>query len=230
VFWSTLLIYQINTKLKINIADVSSLKKLGSLTRKRMVIYMFIVIIIFGHIPFLNIKSILFLAHLGLISTLYNVPVKSSKISLFPLRSIPVLKVFLIAYVWACISSLLPAIDAGDIGKARTWLVFVAHFLFILAITLPFDIRDFRSDRKNYLMTVPNLFGLRMTKYISITSLIAFTIAIVLLTQTLLIVVLSFIVAYLIINCHPYKKEYYFTLYIDATIILYLIIVKLSVV
>lgn len=195
-----------------------------------MAIYMIIVIIIFGHIPFLDIYSILFIAHLGLISTLYNVPEKSRDKSLFPLRSIPVLKLFLIAYVWACVSSLLPAIGAGDIVKARSWLVFITHFLFILAITLPFDIRDFREDRKNYLMTVPNLLGLRVTKFISIISLIAFTIMIVLLTKTLWIVFLSFIVGYLIIKSNPYKKDYYFTLYIDATIILYFIIVKLSVV
>lgn len=195
-----------------------------------MATYTIIVIIIFGHIPFLDIYSLLFFAHLGIISTLYNVPEKSHKRSLFPLRSIPVLKVFLIAYVWAGISSILPAIGAGDLGNARTWLVFMAHFLFILAITLPFDIRDFRADRKNYLMTVPNLFGLRVTKSISFISLIAFTIMIVLLTKTLWILVLSFTTGYLIINSNPYKKDYYFTLYIDATIILYFIIVKLTII
>jgi 4-hydroxybenzoate polyprenyltransferase len=195
-----------------------------------MAIFTIIVTIILGHIPFLSINTILFIAHLALISTLYNVPEKSHNRSIFPLRSIPVLKVFLIAYVWACISSLLPAIGADDINNARTWVIFVAHFLFILAITLPFDIRDFRTDRKNYLMTVPSLFGLRVTKFISIMSLLAFTIVIVLLSKMLWIVFLCIIAAYLIINSNPYKKDYYFTLYIDATIILYFIIVKLSVV
>jgi 4-hydroxybenzoate polyprenyltransferase len=230
IFWSTLLIYQLNTKLKINIADFSSLKKLGSLRRKRMTIYMIIVIIIFGHIPFLDIYSILFIAHLGLISTLYNVPEKSYYTSVIPLRSIPILKVFLIAYVWASISSILPALGNGHMGNGPIWMIFTAHFLFILSITLPFDIRDFRTDRKYYLITVPHLVGIKKTKFLSIIFLLAFTVIIVSLTKTLLIVILSFITAYLIINSNPYKKDYYFTLFIDATIILYFIIVKISVV
>ena len=134
-------------------------------------------IIIIIHIPFIKIKASLFLLHLAVLSIFYNVPKEAEGINRFPLRSIPIIKIFLIAYVWASISSFLPSILSGSLVlNTHNTLIFLAHFLFIMAITLPFDIRDFNRDNKESLITIPQLIGVKTTKVLAISSLIGFAI------------------------------------------------------
>ena len=53
-------------------------------------------------------------------------------------------------------------------------LLFFSRFLFIYALTLPFDIRDIKTDAENNLKTLPVKFGLTTTKIIATISLLAF--------------------------------------------------------
>lgn len=181
------------------------------------------------HVPLLNAGSILFLIHLGLISTLYNVPEKSKSFVHFPLRSIPVLKVFLIAYVWSSMSSFLPAIIAHEhVFTSRNILIFIAHLLFIISITLPFDIRDFDDDNKADLITFPQIIGLWPTKLLSILCLTVFTLIIYHIVGGWYIPIFSLIVTALILKSSSEKKSYYFSFYLDGTIVLYFIAIILS--
>ena len=229
IFWSTLLIYQINTKLKFNFLDLSSYKSLKHPFTKKIKIILAIGIILLFHLPFFNLATNLFLLHLGIISTLYNVPEKSKSFIHFPLRGVPVLKVFLIAYVWASMSSFLPAIIAHEqILTARTIYIFIAHFLFIISISLPFDIRDYAADNKNTLITFPQLIGIKLTKLLSLSCLIIFTLIIEDFTKGSYIYILSSLTGLLIINSSTQKKDFYYTFYLDGTIILYFLTIILS--
>jgi hypothetical protein len=179
IFWSTLLIYNINTSVKFNFLNAKSYTLLLPPFDKKAKNILFLSGIILAHTPFLNIEVIIFLLHLGLISTLYNVPEKTKSRIHFPFRSIPILKIFLIAYVWASMSSFLPVLIADEqIITSQKLLVFLAHSMFIIAITLPFDIRDFRIDHKNNLITFPHLIGIKLTKLLAIGCLIGFTLMI----------------------------------------------------
>jgi hypothetical protein len=210
-------------------AGLNSYKSLKLPFSKKVKSILFLSIITLGHIPFINHGSIFFLLHLGLISTLYNVPEKSKGKFRFPLRSIPIVKIFLIAYVWSSISSFLPAIIAHEqVFTSQTILVFSAHLLFIISITLPFDIRDFQVDNKNALLTFPQLIGIIPTKLLAIVCLFIFTLIISNITQTWYILYFSLFTSVLILNSSVKRKEYYFTFYIDGTIILYFITIILS--
>ena len=59
---------------------------------------------------------------------------------------------------------LYPAIlmEAPDMG--RVVHIFITQFIFILAITLPFDIRDYYRDLAHPLWTIPGLIGIDRTK------------------------------------------------------------------
>ena len=190
---------------------------------------MFLSVITLIHVPFINYGSFFFLLHLGLISTLYNVPEKSKGMFRFPLRSIPIVKIFLIAYVWSSMSSFLPAVITHEqVFTSQIILVFIAHLLFIISITLPFDIRDFQVDNKNALLTFPQLIGIIPTKLLAIVCLFIFTLIISNITQTWYILYFSLFTSVLILNSSVKRKEYYFTFYLDGTIILYFITIILS--
>ncbi|MHA6250139.1 UbiA prenyltransferase family protein [Pontibacter sp. CAU 1760] len=109
------------------------------------------------------------LLHLALISVGYTVPVKFRNRRIKPLRSVPLLKVFLIAYVWAAVTALFPLLDAGmQLWEPTALWFFLRRFLFILALALLFDVRDYSYDRTTNTLTFPGLIGVGYTKLLSL--------------------------------------------------------------
>ncbi len=110
-----------------------------------------------------------FLLHLALISVGYTVPVLYKRKRVKPLRSVPLLKVFLIAYVWAVVTAMFPLLDAGlDAWQPEVLWLFLRRFLFILALALLFDVRDYAYDRDMNTLTFPGWIGVRNTKLLSL--------------------------------------------------------------
>jgi 4-hydroxybenzoate polyprenyltransferase len=109
----------------------------------------------------------------------------------------------------------------------KALVVFMIHFLFIIAITLPFDIRDYRIDQEKSLITTPQVIGIRWTKIMAIIFLLAFTLLFLFFIKSWYVLFLSTLTGHLIINSSPQKKEHYYTFLLDGTILIYFIIVKL---
>lgn len=92
----------------------------------------------------------------------------------FRLRRRPYWKIFLIAAVWAWVGLVLPLVESG-LGSLRGlplmhWslaLPLLGRFLFVLAITLPFDIRDIEVDRVLRVQTLPAWLGARKSIQLS---------------------------------------------------------------
>ncbi|WP_299767831.1 hypothetical protein [uncultured Dokdonia sp.] len=106
----------------------------------------------------------------GLLTLLYALPVLSRKRNL---RSFYGAKMYTIAIVWAGVTVLLPAIDGLLELSVDVWITFVQRFLFIIVITLPFDIRDLNYDREE-INTIPKNLGIKYTKLLGIGLLILF--------------------------------------------------------
>lgn len=116
-----------------------------------------------------------FVLHLAIISIGYTIPIMYQKKSVQPLRRVPLLKVFLIAYVWAVVTAIFPLIDAGvDITDYSGLLLLLRRFLFILALALLFDIRDYTYDKHTRTLTVPGLIGVNYTKLLSLVLLLSY--------------------------------------------------------
>jgi len=82
----------------------------------------------------------------ALISLLYALPFIPEGKDKKALRETPGIKIFLIAAVWTGITLVLPMKISGiNIGLAEKAML-LERFLFILAITIPFDIRDMKMD------------------------------------------------------------------------------------
>lgn len=120
-----------------------------------------------GCLPFLfgmSWQSYLMLSACAVLSLFYviKIPGKVSR----NLRDIPSLKIFLIGLVWAATSTMLPYLNQPLETAEFPWLLFIADFIFIVAITIPFDIRDIILDETEK-KTIPQLFGERNSLWLA---------------------------------------------------------------
>jgi hypothetical protein len=133
----------------------------------------------------LPFELLLRFAPLAVLSVLYSVPLLPSKGSKLAIRAIPGAKIFIIALVWTGVTLLLPMMAAGlELGVEES-LQLIERFSYMLAITLPFDMRDIKYDDEN-MKTIPQLLGYDRSKDLA---LILLTIAIVLHLYTSFILV-----------------------------------------
>lgn len=77
----------------------------------------------------------------------------------YNLRSIPTLKIYLVTLTWALTTAILPNLLFRNNVYDRQFLWFVISlFIYVLAITIPFDIRDLDKDELEK-KTIPQLLG-----------------------------------------------------------------------
>ncbi|MDX1444564.1 hypothetical protein [Lishizhenia sp.] len=87
------------------------------------------------------------------------------------LREIPHVKIHLIALVWVSSTCIFPALNE-ELLTWKSFLFGAAFYLYILAITVPFDIRDLNYDDPTS-KTVPQVFGVNIAKKIALITLLA---------------------------------------------------------
>ena len=76
---------------------------------------------------------------------------------------VPSLKIFIIAAVWAGVSVYLPVIYKNNVWSIDASLLTAQQFMLVLALIIPFEIRDLRYDSTN-LGTLPQVIGIKKTK------------------------------------------------------------------
>lgn len=177
----------------------------------------------FGFIKFV------YLFHLGIIAFVYNYPFKSDQWSFLPVRTIPFLKIFLIAYVWASIGSVLPLFQSGiNSSTGHVIAIFCMQFFFIAALTLPFDIRDYSRDLNNLIKTIPGYFGVRITRMAGIFLAACYIlISILTLNSVIPFIIIGLTIMMLVFFSKEGRKEFYYTGIIDGFIIIYWLILYL---
>jgi 4-hydroxybenzoate polyprenyltransferase len=114
-------------------------------------------------------------APIAILTMFYSIPISGTKTNLFRLREIPFLKIFLIAIVWSASTILLPIVQSGNsFDKAHVAAMLTERFLFILAITIPFDIRDLEADLDAGLKTIPMILNEKRAIILSYLLLLCF--------------------------------------------------------
>ncbi len=83
------------------------------------------------------------------------------------LRSISGLKVYIIAFVWSGVTVFLPLLHAKVPINIDVLLLGLQRFCFVIALMLPFEIRDLKFDNLR-LSTIPQKIGIQQTKTIGI--------------------------------------------------------------
>jgi len=115
-----------------------------------------------------SIKSQIIVGILSLFSFLYILhEVKFASFTL-SIRSIPVFKLIIVSGIWMLVT-ILPQLVEHDLLESQfAWQTLMAErFLFILPITMLFDVRDMESDPID-LKTLPKLTSIAFTKGLAI--------------------------------------------------------------
>ncbi|UYZ61903.1 UbiA prenyltransferase family protein [Hymenobacter weizhouensis] len=172
-----------------------------------------------------------FSTHLLLISGLYSWPLVRVRGRWRALRDLPLLKVFLLAYVWAAVTVWLPALYLGrPLGAPVVLALFARRFLFVLALALVFDIRDYTKDRLTGTRTFPGVFGVQATKLLALGALLAAAAiappGLPAPTQAALLVPLA-AAAVVIWLAEESRPDYYFALLADGVLLLQVVVVWL---
>ena len=229
VFFATLFVYNFIRLVNVH-SIISSSESLRHKIIYRFRTFFWILCIgsaLIGFYFFVTISEYIFLPIIGLgfVSIIYGLPIYKNGSHLFRLRDVPGLKIFLIAFVWAYVTEGLPALINGE---PLYYLALFERFLFIFAITIPFDIRDVNYDA-SHLATIPQYFGINTAKWMALLAI--FSSELILFYRFFfnndlnLIGVLSIYIAYefsflLIYRCHLYSKERYFTVGVEGMSIL----------
>lgn len=175
------------------------------------------------------------LVFMGIISVCYGLPLFSVGDQKFGLRNIPGLKPFLITSVWVMSCVLLPVFEAqdrhlADVSLRDTVIMFAKRFLFIGALTVPFDIRDLFQDRQSGLKTIPTVWGEKKA-YLFCQFLLAGYIVLLFMLRNngfnadfFALSLTAFLTGWLIFRSTWEKNEYYYFFYLDGVLILQYVI------
>ncbi|MFC5282164.1 hypothetical protein [Pedobacter alpinus] len=235
LFFSTLLTYNFSILIQQpKNPEFSKYHRVRWIFKNYKLNFSFTAIAVLAIIPLfflLNFKSQILIFFLGLLSLGYAIPLFKSKNRKFGLRNIPGLKLFLIALVWAFSSVLMPYFQMQEtqnlnISVFNLSILIFKRFLFIAAITIPFDVRDIFQDKVFDLKTIPTIFGEKKAYLFCQMMLIVYLILLFVFRNKgfdpdffglAFTIILS---GWLIFKSKWEKNEYYYFFYLDGTLIL----------
>ena len=179
----------------------------------------------------ISIESRILLIFLGIISFFYSLPIFTLGDQKFGLRNIPGLKQFLITLVWTMSTVLLPILEAHNrhftsVSMRDTTILIAKRFLFVAALTIPFDIRDLFEDRKSGLKTVPVVWGEKNAYLLCQALLFGYLVLLFLFknggfnANFWALAITALLTGWLIFKSKWEKNEYYYFFYMDGVLIL----------
>lgn len=189
---------------------------------------------------YLSIEGKLLMLFTGAMAVSYSIPFLTLNHQKIGLRNIPGIKLFLVAIVWAISCVLLPIVEVEhsypiNISTGETLLLVGKRFLFIAAITIPFDIRDLFQDKLYELKMIPVMFGEKKAYIFCQFLLLGYLILLLLFSQTINLDVIALTITilltgWLIFKSGIQKNEYYYFFFLDGIMILqYLLLLLVSI-
>lgn len=165
-FFSTLLMYGYARKFESPAREDESISQLTQWTEANPILFWTSSIIglagTIWFVHFLNSSTWYWVAGCALLSVVY--PLQFVGNGRGGLRNVAGLKLFVISTVWAIVTVVLPAVQIGvELDMDIAWLA-MQRLLFIMAIIIPFDIRDLRIDSPA-INTLPYLLGVKRARF-----------------------------------------------------------------
>jgi len=155
------------------------------------------------------------------------IPFNNRKITL---RNIPQLKILIVALVWTIVTVVFPFHQLW--GSNNFWIELGQRFFLILALAIPFEIRDFEKD-SIHLETIPQKRGVENAKLYGVFFLIMFLMLSFLKTKNFVhqqyIEIFVFAIStYLLVKSDVRKSQYYTAFWVDSVPIIWLIMVWIA--
>jgi 4-hydroxybenzoate polyprenyltransferase len=232
VFCSTLFIYNVyilnySSRKKESKRETWIAKNINSITVLLLASFLGVVYNSF----YLSLSQLVFLVHLAALSMLYVLPIKMNNFR-FSLREFSILKIFILSYVWASVTVILPYMGIENATAESVPIVFLERFIFILALAIPFDIRDFWIDKKNNIKTLPVLMGISGAKKLSAVLLISYILVSFVIHQETYIsisrLISGLLAIYLISKIKDGMDEIFYMFYIDGIMVVHFLILLIA--
>jgi hypothetical protein len=165
-FFSVLFVYNFQRIYKARFSKVRTPLLEWVLNNKGFVFYLLSISLLtcFALFTFLwqkNTALLLLFGAMVLLSLVYVVPLLGKS-----LRDLPHLKSPIIALVWVVVLFVFPCLNEGLSIRAHVGPVSI-YFLFFLALTIPFDLRDLQIDSRKQ-KTLPMVLGEKGSRFLSI--------------------------------------------------------------
>ncbi|MEZ4721555.1 MAG: hypothetical protein R2813_06710 [Flavobacteriales bacterium] len=193
-----------------------------------MVVAVFLAMII---LPNFAADSIVWLIPAAIVSIGYTVPFIPTDSKWWRLRDIPFTKPIIIAFVVTYLTYAFPVFEQSGITELVQPQVargFLERFLFLLTVTIPFEIRDTLADKEAGLETLSTAFGLKRAKQLAMlisvawfASIAAGLVVMMLWTPIVVYVLLELVLIYSISRISDQWNELCFTMVFEGFIIIY---------
>ena len=178
-----------------------------------------------------NIKAILILFPFVFVTFFYVVPIfKKEKFEL-SFRNYPSIKIFSIAVSWAGVTVFFPLFEFGYSFTSNVYIEFVQRLFILIAIIVPFDIRDVTVDPK-ILKTLPQELGINKSKIVGYVLLLLFVILEVIQrnyfnSKIAISIIIAFITALFLGFSTPKRTRYYTSFWVEAIPIFWFVLIAL---
>src|SRR5690606_33814886 len=144
------------------------------------------------------------------------------------LRNVSGLKIAIIATVWTIVTVLFPLAHSIAVFGETELLLLLQRFLYIMALALPFEIRDLKSDALS-LGTIPQQIGIKNTKIFGVVLLclvgvLEFWLQILLPNPLQWTYLILLVTAVFLLFSHPNRSTYYTTFWVESIPVLWITI------
>ncbi len=177
----------------------------------------------------LDYRELISLVPFLVLTIFYVLPIKKTSKLKQSLRTISGIKILVIAFCWAGVTVLIPIVHM-KIGVSWEVLgVFTQRLLFVLVITIPFDVRDLSHDDTS-LKTIPQLLGVSNAKRLGLFLLMLFLgLSVVLSSQDSSRLRIEFVVALialaLLVRSGENQHKYYSAFLVESIPILWMALI-----
>ena len=182
---------------------------------------------------YLSVELFCCLLPILLVTLAYILPIVPTMNKLVSLKELPLLKIWVIAFVVSYITVFIPFIQLLSWRACfdlDVLFLFFERVLFLIAITIPFDVRDVKRDRAAGVHTLPIELGVFRSLLLSVI-LLGFVFVLVTARAFLglqadcnhvfLTAIGMLITAIVVLETNPTKSDYFFSGLVESTIIIY---------
>lgn len=171
-----------------------------------------------------------FLIIIMLLIILYMFPVYPRNKNL---RSLGVLKVIIVAFIWAGVTVAMPLLYLNVEWNWDHQLLSIQRFLLIIALIIPFEIRDMHFDPPG-ILTIPRRIGIKRTKQLGVLLVFLANFLVFLrddiydfeiVARAIMLIVFS----WLILKTPTYPSKYYAAFWVEALPIFWLGVIYLTI-
>ncbi|MFY9310953.1 MAG: hypothetical protein WAQ28_18035 [Bacteroidia bacterium] len=170
---------------------------------------------------FNDYKILVYLLPLLVLCILYFIP-------FIKLRKNPWLKLFTLVSVWTMVTAVVPILLSNTTFNQSAVLHIIVRFVFMVAICIPFDIRDLQLDKEDAVITIPHLTGEKNAKWLAFAFMVLYGILVlqeywsgmISLPVMAALVSCAIISTAIVLMSSTKRSEYFYVAGIDGTMLL----------